>query len=212
MSEESCPRWSFIGGFTGTSGTLRVRGCCRQSGTACSEWRPAPLDELTALLLFYARDGFIGLRLAVDLSAWWDVFGDKVQPGALDGLLRDYPALRRAVLVAAMVAEKVVGLPAAQILETESSLRARMAIRMANPSPSAGRAQLYADMGLVDWLLAPPGGLREFIRRQVLVPREVRIERARHAGKQKAAFSIGHGARVIGRYGLAIARLPFPRR
>ncbi len=26
------------------------------------EWRPAPADELAALLLFYARDGFVGLR------------------------------------------------------------------------------------------------------------------------------------------------------
>lgn len=35
-----------------------------------SDWRPAPADELTALLLFYARDGFIDLRLAAALSAW----------------------------------------------------------------------------------------------------------------------------------------------
>ena len=29
-----------------------------------------PADELAALLLFYARDGFAGLRLASDLAAW----------------------------------------------------------------------------------------------------------------------------------------------
>src|SRR5205814_8803590 len=28
------------------------------------DWRPAPVDELAALLLFYARDGFTGLRQA----------------------------------------------------------------------------------------------------------------------------------------------------
>jgi hypothetical protein len=39
------------------------------------DWRPAPADELAALLLFYARDGFIDLRLASDLGAWWDVHG-----------------------------------------------------------------------------------------------------------------------------------------
>ena len=39
------------------------------------EWRPAPVDELAALLLFYARDGFIDLRMASDLSAWWDIHG-----------------------------------------------------------------------------------------------------------------------------------------
>ena len=178
------------------------------------KWRPTPFDELVALLLFYVRDGFIGLRLATDLSAWWDAFGIQVQPDALDRLLGSYPALRRAILVAAMVAEKVVGLPAAQIIGSvaEPGLRERMAVRMANPNPRASRAQLYADMGLIDWLLVPPGGLREFIRRHVLVPREVRIERARHADERKAVSSVGHGARVVGRYGLAIARLPFARR
>jgi hypothetical protein len=179
-----------------------------------SEWCPAPADELAALLLFYVRDGFIGLRLATDLGAWWDAFGIHVQPGALDGLLDSYPALRRSILAAAMVAEKVVGLPAAQVIRSaaEPSLRERIAARMASPNPRTSRAQLYADVGLIDWLLAPPGGLRELIRRQVLVPREVRIERARHAGKRKAVSALGHGARVVGRYGLAIARLPVARR
>jgi hypothetical protein len=183
-------------------------------GAHLDRWRPAPVDELAALLLFYARDGFIGLRLATDLSAWWDASGTQVQPDELDALLGSYPTLRHAILVAATVAEKVVGLPAAQIIGSlaEPSLRERMAVRMANPNPRTSRAQLYADMGLIDWLLAPRGGLREFIWRQVLVPREVRIEHARQGGKRKAASSVGHGARVIGRYGLAITRLPFTRR
>jgi hypothetical protein len=74
------------------------------------QWRPAPAEELAALLLFYARDGFIGLRLAADLGAWWDVFGVHLQPGSLDALLVAYPALSRAILAAAIAAEKVVGL------------------------------------------------------------------------------------------------------
>ncbi len=45
------------------------------------EWRPAPADELAALLLFYARDGFIDLRLASDLGAWWDVHGAELAAG-----------------------------------------------------------------------------------------------------------------------------------
>ena len=51
------------------------------------QWRPAPADELTSLLLFYARDGFIDLRLATDLGAWWDVHGPDLDPGALDEVL-----------------------------------------------------------------------------------------------------------------------------
>jgi hypothetical protein len=177
-------------------------------------WRPAPADELAALLLFYVRDGFIGLRLATDLSAWWDTFGADVQPGTLDGVLRDYPALQRAILAATIVAERVVGIPAARIIGGMPGprLRERVAARMANPNPRASQAQLYADIGLIDWLLAPPRGVRDFIQRQVLVPREVRIQRARSAGKRRATSSVGHSARVVSRYGLAIGRLPFPRR
>lgn len=138
----------------------------------------------------------------------------RCNPGALDGLFHSYPALRRAILVAVMVAEKVVGLPAAQIIGSmaEPSLRERMAARMANPNPRGSRAQLYADIRLNDWLLAPPRGFHEFVRRQVLVPRQVRLERARHAEKRQTVSAVGHGARVVGRYGLAIARLPLARR
>jgi Uncharacterised nucleotidyltransferase len=177
-------------------------------------WRPAPADELAALLLFYARDGFIGLRLATDLSAWWDTFGANVQPGALGVALHDYPALRRAVLVAICVAERVVGIPATQIMGSvvKPGLRERMAINMANPTPRANQAQLYADIGLIDWLLAPRRGAFGFIRRQVLVPHDVRLQRARTAGKRRATSSVGHSARVVGRYVLAIGRLVFLRR
>src|SRR6201999_2782545 len=63
---------------------------------ASPDWCPEPVDELAALLLFYARDGFIDLRLATDLGAWWDVRGAGVEVGALERLLDTYPALARA--------------------------------------------------------------------------------------------------------------------
>ncbi len=136
------------------------------SGDLMGDWRPAPAGELAALLLFYARDGFVDLRLAADLSAWWDVFGTELPPGALDELLRVYPALARAILVAVKVAEKIVGLPAAQIIGNmpRLHLRDRMAVRLANPNPHSSRSQLYADIGFIDGLLTPPGGFGAFIR------------------------------------------------
>ena len=69
-------------------------------------WRPAPTDELAALLLFYARDGFVDLRLATDLSAWWEVYGNDLPPGAVDELLRIYPALARVIPAAIEAAER----------------------------------------------------------------------------------------------------------
>jgi hypothetical protein len=172
-------------------------------------WRPAPADELAALLLFYARDGFIDLRLASDLGAWWDVHGADLPPGALDELLRVYPALARVIPAAAEVAERTVGLPATQILGDAHELgpRGRMAIRLANPNPRSSRSQLYADMGLIDGLLMPKGGLGAFVRRQLLPPPEVLDQQARHGGRRQARSRLGRGAGVLARYGLTMTRL-----
>ncbi len=179
------------------------------AGSSPGAWRPAPADELVALLLFYARDGFVDLRLASDLSAWWDVCGAELAPGALAEPLRAHPALMRAVRVAARVAEKVVGLPAAHALGEMPTpgFRDRVAIRLANPNPRASQAQLYADMGLIDGLLAPPGGFREFVRRQVLPPREFLAELDRRAPKRRARSSLSRSAGIVGRYALSMTRL-----
>jgi hypothetical protein len=172
-------------------------------------WRPALAAELVALLLFYARDGFIDLRLASDLSAWWDVYGAELQPGALDELLRAYPALARVVRVAAKVAEKVVGLPTTQVFGDMPTLGVRdhIAMRLANPNPHTSQSQLYADIGLIDGLLAPPGGFGAFVRRRVLLPREVLDELDRHTPKRRARSSLGRGAGMLGRYALTMTRL-----
>jgi Uncharacterised nucleotidyltransferase len=173
------------------------------------EWRPAPADELAALLLFYARDGFVGLRLAGDLSAWWDVYGADLPPGALDELLGAYPAFARVIPVAVLVAERTVGLPAARIVGEmpKQGLRERMAVRLANPNPRSSSSQLYADMGLIDGLLMPRGGFGAFVRRQVLPPPEVLDQQARHGARRRARSSLGRGAGVLARYGLTMARL-----
>ena len=172
-------------------------------------WRPAPIDELAALLLFYARDGFIDLRLATDLGACWDVFGAELQPGALDGLIGAYPALENALLTAARVAEKTVGLPLDRVTEckTRPSNRARVAMRLASPNPHVSQSQLYADRGLIDGLLAPAGGFKAFVTRQVLPPREVLHEQARKTQRRRANSRLGHGMRMLRRYALAMTRL-----
>jgi hypothetical protein len=175
--------------------------------------RATPLDELASLLLFYARDGFLDLRLATDLSAWWDCFGSRIEPGALAGLLDRYPALDRALLAAATAAERVVGLPARSLIGPPRRLgpHARLAARLANPSACGDAAQLNADVGFVDWLLAPPGGQWEFVRRQLLPPKEVLDVRSR-VRAERTVSPLGHGARVLGRYGLTMVRLaPRPR-
>ncbi len=174
-----------------------------------SVWRPAPADELAALLLFYARDGFIDLRIASDLSAWWDVYCAEAPPGVLAPLLRAYPVLARVITAAAEAAERIVGLPAAQVIGSGHGLglRERVAVRLANPNPHTSRSQMYADMGLIDGLLAPPGGFGAFVRRQLLPPPEVLDQQARHGARARPRSSLGRGAGVLGRYGLRMTRL-----
>jgi len=176
------------------------------------DWRPAPADELAALLLFYARDGFIDLRVASDLSAWWDVCGAEVPSGALDELLRVYPEPARVIPVAVEAAEQMVGLPAAQIIGEmpKLGLRERMAVRLANPNPRSSRSQLYADMGLIDGLLMPRGGFGAFVRRQVLPPAEILDQHARHAARRRSRSPLGRGAGVLARYGLTLTHLARP--
>lgn len=173
------------------------------------DWRPRPADEFAALLLFYARDGFVDLRLATDLSAWWDAFGVDLAPGVLTELLREYPAQARAILVALKVSENTVGLPVGRLVRQTSrwGIRDRIAVRLANPNPRASRSQLYADTGFIDGLLTPPGGFAAFVRRKVLIPREVFEMYARNApGGWSARSSLDYGLRVLARYGLTMLR------
>lgn len=181
----------------------------RRAG-ADARWglRACPTDELTALLLFYARDGFLDLRLATDLGAWWDAFGSSVPRGALATVLERHPALERAVRASLHVAEQLVGLPASRLLGSARppGARVRLAARLANPCARGEPAQMMADVGMVDWMLTPRGGQAQFVRRQLLPPRQVLIERSRAGGTRRVS-SLGHGVRVLGRYGLTIARL-----
>jgi hypothetical protein len=169
------------------------------------DWHPLPVDELMALLLFYARDGFIDLRLAADLSAWWDAHGAELPPGAVGERLCIYPALARVVQAAVKAAENTVGLPAAQIIGNgpKLDLRQRMAVRLANPNPNSSWSQLYADMGLIDGLLTSQGGFGAFVRRQVILPPEI----LRYAPKRRARSVVWRGTAMLGRYGFTLTRL-----
>jgi len=182
------------------------------SGADAWSWRAAPADELAALLLFYAKDGFFDLRHATDVGALWDAERERLPAGALGEVIDAYPALGRALTTAASVAQRTVGLPAKRLMALDRRLgaRAQIAARIASPLPRASAPQLYAEMGLVDGLLAPTGGLQAFVRRQILPPRGVLRERAREPG-QRAGSPLGHGARVLARYALALARVPMRR-
>jgi putative nucleotidyltransferase-like protein len=174
------------------------------AGSADPDWRPAPAAELAELLLFYARDGFVDLRLAADISAWWETRGDQLQAGEMERVMDAYPELSRALRTALEVSERIVGIPAADVLGAPPKLKARerLAARMADPNPTGRRSQLHADMGFIDGLLTPTGDLPKFVRRQIFIPAGVFREYAKHEDF-RARSSFDYAVRVLARYTLA---------
>jgi len=178
---------------------------------AAAGWRPDPVDELAALLLYYARDGFVGLRQATDLGAWWDRHGEGVEAGALAALAARYPRLGPVLSTSALMAALAVGLPNPSGLEPPA--RGRLAIDLARRAPLLrSQEQLFAQIGLVDGLLSPRRGRRAFLRRQIAPPREVIEGRARKNGREgRPPSPAGFAVRTVFRYGLTLSMLLRPR-
>jgi hypothetical protein len=169
---------------------------------------PTARDGFVSLLLYYARDGLIDVRLLSDVVAWWERFGAELGAGSLDEIAERHPRLQRALSGALIAAEWVAGLDARQTLSAASSLDARvlLAARLANPNPRQSLTQLHADVALVDCLLTPRGGHRAFLRRQLLISRELLEYRAMRAHRERVGSSLGHGGRVLARNLLALPR------
>jgi putative nucleotidyltransferase-like protein len=172
-----------------------------------SDWRPAPEAELAALLLFYARDGFVGLRYPADLGAWWDRNRPHLDAAAFEQILREHPLLRPALTTALTVSERTAGLPARELIgDRLPGPRGRLAVRLADPYPYPSVQQAYAEIGLIDGLLAPRGQLSEYVRRQVSPPPAVIREHAERADDQ-AVSRAGYSFRTLARYALALSRV-----
>ena len=156
-------------------------------------------DLVASLLLYYARDGFHGVRHAADIAAWWDRHGRQLPPGFLEEHARRYPALRPALTAAAGVVERVTGTPAGAWLGAAAvgGRRVELAERLADWTQAGDRDQLAANISLVDGLLGPSGSGRDFVRRE-LVPR--------------SGSPAPHAAKVVARYLIALWRVRRGRR
>jgi Uncharacterised nucleotidyltransferase len=181
-----------------------------RSGPSQGPRVPQPLDELASLLLFYARDGFAGLRQAADIAAWWDRFGGAVSAGALGDHCRRYPELESAWRAAALACERVVGLPGSWLLGDAYKRpwrREQLAIRLTNWDLAADPDQIAADVTLVDLLCSPPWQRRAFVRRQ-FVPDADRL-REYYDLPAGARWKLGiwrmlHPPKMLARYALAL--------
>jgi hypothetical protein len=156
--------------------------------------RAQPSDLMASLLLFYARDGFHGVRIAADIAAWWDRHGEALAPRFLRSYVARFPELEPALVAAAVAAERITGVPATGWLDgpVEPPRRVATAARLADWAQLGDVDQMSANISLAGALLRPPGSLGEFTRREFLP-----------AGEGPAAHAL-HAAKVLTRYGIAL--------
>jgi hypothetical protein len=101
-----------------------------------------PADGLAALTLFYARDGFAGLRMAADVAAWWDRRCDGGDADLiLETIATSYPALAGPLHVGAQLLGSLVSLPTRF---SGGPFRWKVAAELATPFFGKSPAQLGA--------------------------------------------------------------------
>lgn len=156
-------------------------------------------DLAVAMLLFYARDGFHGVRFAADIAAWWDRSSQALPPRFLEPVPARYPEIAPALTAAATVVEQLTGVPARAWLGGAicTGHRVALAARLGGWSQAGDRDQLAANVSLADGLLAPMGAIPAFARRE-LAPR--------------AGATTPHALKMLARYGAALWRLRRGRR
>jgi Uncharacterised nucleotidyltransferase len=146
--------------------------------------RARTAHELVALLLFYARDGFSGIRLLADITTWWDRFGGTLAAGELDELARKHSEIVGLLATSTLVAAQLGGLPAQQLFDPAVlSQASQHAMRLSNWPLLGSRGQITANGSLVDWFLTPSSRRRELLRRHVWPPAETLCVRWPDAGR-----------------------------
>ncbi len=163
-------------------------------------------DLLVFLLLFYARDGLAGMRLAADVLAH---SRDVCKNGHTAAVAREHPALAPA-LAAAIDAVSRIGACDPETLGGPVPMPpvvARWATRLADPLLRMAPAQRLAERALLDVVLAPRGQRGAALRRGIAPPRSVlsrtypEVEGAGRMGAGRAEAE--HAARMLRRFVLA---------
>lgn len=162
-----------------------------------------PADGLAALMLFYARDGFAGLRMPADAAAWWDARCGGLDMDQLVGeMALRYPRLAVPLRLGAELLGALVGLPSRL---RARSFRLRVAAQLATPFDEVTLAEVRTKVGLVDLLLAPPRGARASLRRErQKIPRGLERPLNRHDDLLAHLARGEHLLRTIRRWALAL--------
>jgi hypothetical protein len=154
--------------------------------------RPAPDDLAASLLLFYARDGFHGVRQAADLAGWWERRAGEMAEAFLESHARRYPELAPALTASARVVAQFTGTPATEWLGNgaSSGRRVGLATRLADWTQVGDRDQLRANVSLVNGLLGPRSYGRAFAHRELLSYGDTTLDHAAHVAKRFARYTL----------------------
>jgi len=163
-----------------------------------------PADGLAALMLFYARDGFAGLRMPADAAAWWDARCDGLDADRLvEETAGRYRELAAPLRVGSELLGALVGLPTQQ---RAGSWRQRVAAQLATPFDEVSVAEVRAKVGLVDLLLAPPRGAKASLRRErQKIPVGVERPLTRHDPPSWHLARAEHLLRIARRWAVTVA-------
>ena len=91
VSERGLPRSTCTGACIGMRTSSQPATSIGQLPSRAAACGHQPIDELAGLLLHYSRDGLTGLRIPLDIGAWWDAHGDGLGPDALTDLISSHP-------------------------------------------------------------------------------------------------------------------------
>jgi hypothetical protein len=129
-----------------------------------------PEQELAALLLFYARDGLMGLRLLTDVASWWDANGARIPSGGLQRVAEAHRELAPALATSARLAARLSGAPTDELIDPAPALtrRSEAAARLANPLLAGSTDRKITNYHLVDLLLSPAGERAAAVRRHLV--------------------------------------------
>lgn len=160
-------------------------------------------DELASLLLIFARDGYLGLRIPADIGAWWDAQGQGLPPTPLDAVVERHPRLRNPLLAAVDVLEREIGLPGRQLVSPSISRprRIRTASRLVNWTMQGGTEEIATSIMLNDLLLTPPGAFWVFLRHYFFQPLEHYARVYGWPPRQRLRNRARRAVRAVGRIG-----------
>jgi Uncharacterised nucleotidyltransferase len=191
----------------GFSAKMLQRALPGPEGCLC----PTAPDELIALLLFYARDGLVGLRLLADLTGWWDYFGSTLAPGQADELVREHPTIISAVATAALTARCLGGLPAEELFASAIlSSASHRAMRLSNWCVRGRRSEIAANLLMIDCLLCPRAQWRALGRRHLWHDEAALVDAWSDTGLTRSALMrarVLHLIRLSGRCLIALWQL-----